>query len=69
MKEYLTEAEMAKMLKMSRTTLWELRTYYKMPHIKIKKMVRYDPIEVEKWLEKIEVQTLVNNRMGEWKND
>lgn len=69
MKEYLTEAEMAKMLKMSRTTLWELRVYSQMPHLKINRMVRYDPREVTDWLKKMDIRSMIIKNQEDFNNE
>lgn len=69
MKEYLTEAEMAKALKMSRTTLWELRVYNHMPHLKINRMVRYDAREVADWLNKMDIRSMIIKNQEDFNNE
>ena len=52
MKDLLTDAELVKMLNVSRTFLWELRKHG-LPYLQIgKRMVRYCPDAVVQWLSK-----------------
>ena len=51
MQEYLTEDEIAEKLKVSRTTLWQLRKDG-MPFVRVRAGIRYKPSTVEEWLEK-----------------
>ncbi len=48
--EYLTEAELSEILKISRSTLWELRKEG-MPHLRVRGQVRYVLEEVSAWLD------------------
>lgn len=50
MDDYLTEDELAKQLKVSRSFLWALRTKQGLPHIRIGRTVRYEPQAVTEWL-------------------
>jgi len=47
--EYLSENELAKRLQISRTTLYQLRKKG-MPCLRVNRMVRYCPGDVENWL-------------------
>lgn len=49
MDEYLTEAEMAEQLKVSRTLLWELRGRG-LPHCRLGRAIRYRPRDIADWL-------------------
>jgi len=49
--EYLTEAQAAKMLQVSRSTLWHLRKHDGLPHIRIgSATIRYRPHDLDEWL-------------------
>ena len=50
MQDYLTEDEIAEKLKVSRTTLWQLRKDG-MPFVRVRAGIRYRPSTVEEWLE------------------
>lgn len=52
MDEFLTEAELCELLKVSRTYLWELRTGEGLPHCKMGRMIRYRTRDVIDWLER-----------------
>ncbi len=55
MEEYLTEKQMAKLLNMSRNTLWEMRLLYGMPFLRINRMIRYNRKEVADWMRTHEI--------------
>jgi hypothetical protein len=56
MKDLLTDAELAKMLRVSRTFLWELRQAG-LPYLQLgNRMIRYIPETVAKWLSKNEIK-------------
>ena len=48
--EYLTEAELAEILKISRSTLWELRKEG-LPYRQVRGQVRYRLEEVSAWID------------------
>jgi excisionase family DNA binding protein len=49
--KYLTEAELAKILKVSKSTLYKLREDGSLPFQMIGTCIRYAKPDVEKWLE------------------
>lgn len=50
MYQYWTESELAELLKVSRTFLWEMRTTEGLPFCRLRRVIRYRPEEVMKWL-------------------
>ena len=48
--EYLTEAELSEVLKVSRSTLWEMRKEG-LPYRQVRGQIRYRLNEVETWLD------------------
>ncbi len=49
MNEYLTESELSERLQLSRTMLYQLRREG-MPCLRVNRMIRYCPKDVENWL-------------------
>jgi len=49
--KYITEAELAKILKVSKSTLYKLREDGSLPFQMIGTCIRYSTEEIEKWLE------------------
>ena len=50
MEQYVTEAELCAILKVSRSCLWEMRTAEGLPFCRIGRLVRYRPDEVADWM-------------------
>jgi len=60
--ELLTIKEVSKMLKMSESSIRKLIFYKKIPFIKLGyKTIRFDPVEIEKWLREKSVNGNNNN--------
>jgi len=60
--ELLTVKEVSKMLKMSESSIRRLIFYKKIPFIKLGyKTIRFDPVEIEKWLREKSVNGNNNN--------
>jgi excisionase family DNA binding protein len=47
----LTAREASKMLRISERTLWELKKQGKIRHVQIGRSVRYDPRDLQAWIE------------------
>ena len=50
MEKLLSEKELMKLLGVSRTFLWEMRTYENLPYCQLGRIVRYHPEMVSRWL-------------------
>jgi excisionase family DNA binding protein len=48
----LTAKATAKLLGISERTLWTLTNQKEIPHLRIGKALRYDPRDIETWIEK-----------------
>ena len=52
MEELLTIEELSKLIKVSKSTIYRWTHEKYIPHVKIGGLVRFDPKEIKKWLDK-----------------
>lgn len=65
MDRYVTEPELAEMLQVSRTFLWEMRANEGLPHCRLGRALRYNPKAVADWLAKHEHQNYTDEELSE----
>lgn len=49
----MTEKELATRLRVSRSTLWQLRTSNQIPFLTIRHSIRYDADQIQEWIKTV----------------
>ena len=52
MNTLLNQDELCQYLRISKSSLWRLRTYHHLPYVLIGSSLRYQIAEIERWIEK-----------------